>query len=227
MNYPVKIKYILLAIIIILIVFLFFSTPNTNSKNLKLTASINNHAQFALDKNSVYWLTLEDLQLKPDTFKIFKGKLKPSIYSTPETEYIMYTYATDGKNLYYMNNVLPTADVVDINSFEPIENGEYMHFYGKDRNNVYYKNYVIVGANPVTFEILWRAQPEGCMPSNYSKDDKHVFYESKLVEGADIKTFQILTEGYGKDNNHVYLKDKVQQGLNPSNFKAPVCEYGV
>lgn len=230
MNLKFGIKNTILVLLVILSIFLIYQISkiqvDKKERFLELTSNIDTIGQYAKNNGRVYWVSSPQLVSSKNStsFRVIKGDLKPSIYGS---QYIVFAYATDGTNVYYMGSMLPEGTSgVDVNSFKPIENGNYFHLYAKDNNHVYYKSAIIAGADPQTFKILWTIPPEGCSQPPYSKDATHVFYENKLVEGADPNTFEMLYDDYGKDKNHVFFKDKLQEGVSPVNFKAPItCVY--
>lgn len=192
--------------------------------DFQLTSPAYNTRQFAISKDDAYWVSMDHLSKYPADFKVLKGSLTPSIYSSEERKYVIYAYGTDGRQVFYKGT---DVDYADPATFQPIENGEYIHYYGKDDKSAYYTVFRLQDSDPKTFKILWTVPPEGCSMAQYSVDAKHVYFESTPIAGADPKTFEVLSDEYGKDKNHVYHKEKMQEGVSPVNFQAPqTCEYG-
>jgi hypothetical protein len=169
--------------------------------------------------------------LQPIVLNPVRGNLKPSIYGE---EYIEFIYSTDGQKIYCKGEEMIG---VDMKTFVPIENGNYMHSYAKDKNSVYFKCNKIEQSDPTSFVILWTLPPEGCSLSTYSKDDNNVYFENLVVPMADPKTFTPLIVGpvkglvdksyaeFGKDERHVFRGIDLIDNIKPSEISTE-CDYG-
>lgn len=194
---------------------------------------------FAKDKNNIYY---EDKKLEganPKTFCIDSAKLNifdgyiidnqtvyvdfkllkvadaKSFIKFRETYFedknYTYTLFKDKNYIYYKNRIFS-----DTKSFKILDEN-----YSKDKNYVYFEHEKIIGADPLTFEVIYN--------ENYAKDKNYVYYKHEKIIGADPVTFKTIyhsyIHNYTKDKNYVYYiyKDEYKHekiiGADPATFE--------
>jgi hypothetical protein len=169
---------------------------------------------YNVDEKIVYYNKVK-IEAEASSFKVLKGSL------TDMKTYIVYNYAKDRNNVYYKGEKLLE---VDVNNFQPIENGRGEHNFGTDGKTVYFRDQIVKNADPKTFKILWSTIWEGCEKSHYEKDLNQVYFEANAVPNADAATFETLINGYGKDKNGYF---KAIDFIGPSiNSDELLCDYG-
>lgn len=91
---------------------------------------------------------------------------------------ISYTtyYARDEKHVYYMNTVIPGADLQIFTLLDAQESICTVLAYAQDCRQVYYQVKIVFGVNPSLFALIGGEQ-------NYVCNDKHVYCYSKTVSG--------------------------------------------
>lgn len=140
-----------------------------------------------------------------------------------ETKTIGSCYIIEDELIKYLNYT-PTGDIDTIildyanaenftliNESSPENECLNDDIWSKDKLSVWYKQYKIIGADPLTFQLLNNA---------YAYDNQNVFYKQLILTNAEKENFEILSDFFAKDKEHIWYKGKEVFGIkNPADFK--------
>ena len=156
------------------------------------------HANYAIDKNVVYYEA---------------GKLKDA---NPKTFISISDHY--GKDNRYAYNDGRKIEGADGNTFEIIEEGP----YSKDKKDYYFDTIAMKVSDLKTFKILNQFSDYGY----WAKDKNYYYHSGKKYPLADYETFTYIKNGYAKDKLQVYFEDSVVIGADAKTFKSIDYAYG-
>jgi hypothetical protein len=140
------------------------------------------HNALAKTKNAVYYY----------------GKKKHQV-ADPKTFTLVNTYhAKDSQNVYNL------CDLTKVTGETPEKLVSVGVICEKGNTSVYCGGKKVAGADPKTFEHIWRG---------FYRDAKRVYHLGVPMENLDPKTFKALTWGHVKDINGIYFFDETLKEL--------------
>lgn len=188
------------------------------------TFTVLEFAQYAKDKNRVYYLGREVEGADPRTFTAIHqrwGKDKKHVYvdgkpvpgADPRSIAVIDPerhFVKDKNAIYdpYRGRIIPTADPASFKLTGP---------YGKDKQQVWLMEgkatfTLLPGVKSKNFKLL--------APPHYATDGRLVVYMDTVIEGADAGSFKADADWpeYSRDKAHVYYKGKSIPGADPATF---------
>lgn len=121
-------------------------------------------------------------------------------------QYLGFTYAKDGKQVYFQRGVFFGADP---KTFRFV-GGE----CAADAAHAFWHDFVLEGADPRSLTV---------MDYHYVRDAARVYHMNERIDGADAPSFQVIgpsTKGFGyaRDAKRVYYAASVIEGADPATF---------
>lgn len=176
-------------------------------------------ADYARDKQFVYWRGNKMPGVDPKTFEILDGSYvrdSRNVYrnavlicnDAPHFEVVSGNFVKNSHTVYGLYPAIAPVSQ-DPAHFRELAAQDGYSFCG-DLATVYVNGNPIPGADPATFRVLH---------GGYTRDAQQTFYFDKpMPEGTQMETLQILTGGYAKDSRRAYHMGKVVEGADPATF---------
>lgn len=176
-------------------------------------------ADYAKDKQNLYWRGHKVEGLDPKTFEILdsgyardaRNVYRNGTLICDDAAHFETVSGNFVKNSHTVYRLHPSTTPV---SHDPANFREIFaqdgYSYCADLKQVYVNGNPIPGADPATFRVL-----EG----GYTRDAGQSFYFAQpMPEGTEIESLEILTGAYAKDAARVYHLGQVVAGADPATF---------